>query len=147
MMPNICIEKLDSDPDSDCEEAKTTIKRKVQSQITITSLSPYSLKELPSWSADSPGSIGSGSLNPESDGAVSESTPTGRTVIRPLRSQSDMKFSILSVGLNAFIKDPSTNKITKEEVAKHKSREDCWTIYDGKVFDITRYISSHPGGK
>jgi len=33
-----------------------------------------------------------------------------------------------------------------EEVADHNSRDDCWTIISGGVYDITSYISGRPGG-
>jgi len=36
--------------------------------------------------------------------------------------------------------------VTLEEVQKHTVKEDCWTIVHGKVYDITKYISRHPGG-
>ena len=36
--------------------------------------------------------------------------------------------------------------LTKAEVAKHSSASDCWTIIDGVVYDITPYVSRHPGG-
>ncbi|KAK1442447.1 hypothetical protein BgAZ_404770 [Babesia gibsoni] len=33
------------------------------------------------------------------------------------------------------------------EVALHNSPDDCWCIYNGKVYDITRYLDMHPGGR
>lgn len=35
---------------------------------------------------------------------------------------------------------------TMEEVAKHSSASDCWMAISGKVYDVTKYIGSHPGG-
>ena len=37
-------------------------------------------------------------------------------------------------------------KITVEELATHNSQFDCWTAYNGKVYNITQYIAYHPGG-
>jgi cytochrome b involved in lipid metabolism len=37
-------------------------------------------------------------------------------------------------------------KLTIEEVAKHSSRNDCWLIINERVYDITNFIASHPGG-
>jgi len=32
------------------------------------------------------------------------------------------------------------------EIAKHNNRSDCWMLINGKVYDITSYFGSHPGG-
>ena len=39
-----------------------------------------------------------------------------------------------------------TRVLTKQEVAKHTTRDDCWVIVDNKVLDLTRYLRDHPGG-
>jgi len=33
-----------------------------------------------------------------------------------------------------------------DEVAKHATQNDCWTAINGKVYDVTKAIDSHPGG-
>jgi cytochrome b involved in lipid metabolism/F0F1-type ATP synthase membrane subunit c/vacuolar-type H+-ATPase subunit K len=36
--------------------------------------------------------------------------------------------------------------LTATEVAKHNTGTDCWSVVGGNVFDLTSYVSSHPGG-
>merc|ERR1712070_1284755 len=36
---------------------------------------------------------------------------------------------------------------TLEEVAKHNTKADCWVVLDGKVLDVTNFLSEHPGGE
>lgn len=37
-------------------------------------------------------------------------------------------------------------EFTPEEVAKHKSRDDCWVIVKNVVLDLTLFLEDHPGG-
>lgn len=39
-----------------------------------------------------------------------------------------------------------TNSWTADEVARHSSKSDCWTIISGDVYDLTTFINRHPGG-
>ncbi len=32
------------------------------------------------------------------------------------------------------------------DVAKHATDQDCWMAIEGKVYDLSKYIESHPGG-
>lgn len=34
-----------------------------------------------------------------------------------------------------------------EDVATHNNKEDCWVAIEGEVYDITNFISKHPGGE
>lgn len=35
---------------------------------------------------------------------------------------------------------------TLSEVAEHASKDDCWTVISGDVYDLTKFINRHPGG-
>ncbi|MFC1752763.1 cytochrome b5 domain-containing protein [Thermoproteota archaeon] len=35
---------------------------------------------------------------------------------------------------------------TMSDVAEHDSAEDCWILIDGRLYDLTGYIDSHPEG-
>jgi cytochrome b involved in lipid metabolism len=37
-------------------------------------------------------------------------------------------------------------ELTVAEVKKHDSASSCWSIVYDKVFDLTKWISKHPGG-
>ena len=42
---------------------------------------------------------------------------------------------------------PSTTiALTSIELAKHNSVNSCWLLISGKIYDVTFFISSHPGG-
>ncbi|EFA80317.1 cytochrome b5 domain-containing protein [Heterostelium album PN500] len=40
----------------------------------------------------------------------------------------------------------SNAPITIEELKQHSTPEDAWTVYKGRVYDITPYFTYHPGG-
>ncbi|XP_002988153.2 cytochrome B5 [Selaginella moellendorffii] len=35
---------------------------------------------------------------------------------------------------------------TLEDVLQHSTRDDCWIVVDGKVYDVTKFLLDHPGG-
>lgn len=37
--------------------------------------------------------------------------------------------------------------VTKKELQKHNTKDDMWTVINGKVFNLTPYIPFHPGGE
>ena len=42
--------------------------------------------------------------------------------------------------------EPTAKGITRAEVAAKNSNSACWTIIGSKVYDLTQWISRHPGG-
>lgn len=42
---------------------------------------------------------------------------------------------------------PRTNRrVTKEELEQHRTESDIWIVLGKKVYDVTEYVSFHPGG-
>ncbi|MBI4943376.1 MAG: cytochrome b5 domain-containing protein [Actinobacteria bacterium] len=39
-----------------------------------------------------------------------------------------------------------TTRYTRAQVASHSSTSNCWSIVEGKVYDLTQWVSRHPGG-
>ncbi|WPK25227.1 hypothetical protein PUMCH_002533 [Australozyma saopauloensis] len=36
---------------------------------------------------------------------------------------------------------------TMDEVSKHNTADDLWIVYNGQVYDVTKYLDEHPGGE
>jgi len=36
---------------------------------------------------------------------------------------------------------------TMDEIRRHNKVRDCWFIYRGRVYDVTRFLEEHPGGE
>lgn len=41
----------------------------------------------------------------------------------------------------------TTGSYTMTQVATHKNAASCWTVISGTVYDLTQWISEHPGGE
>jgi hypothetical protein len=61
-------------------------------------------------------------------GSALSQTPTGAATRQPTESGANV---ILSAA----------------EVAKHNSSSDCWLIIENKVYDVSEYLGTHPGGR
>jgi cytochrome b involved in lipid metabolism len=42
---------------------------------------------------------------------------------------------------------PTTPAYTLSQIMEHSTKESCWTVIRGKVYDLTPYVSRHPGGE
>ncbi len=45
------------------------------------------------------------------------------------------------------VKTPTVKSFTAAEVAAHSTKSDCYTIIRGEVYNLTSWISQHPGGE
>jgi cytochrome b involved in lipid metabolism len=65
---------------------------------------------------------------------------------QPIQSQNQEKLT-QTYGEEKTEENGKTEKTyTMEEVAKHNSKESCWTVIRGEVYDLTNWIDKHPGG-
>lgn len=55
--------------------------------------------------------------------------------------------SSVSVTSTAGIDTQNQAQYSLSDVAGHNLESDCWTVVSGKVYNITPYVNSHPGGK
>lgn len=51
-----------------------------------------------------------------------------------------------SAGASSTGGSSSPATYTMADVQKHNNEQSCWTAIDGKVYDVTPWISQHPGG-
>ena len=49
-------------------------------------------------------------------------------------------------GLTPPVSQSNGQTYTLDQVAQHNSESDCWMIIEGKIYNVTDYVSMHPGG-
>lgn len=76
---------------------------------------------------------------------VVKKTPTPKATVVASKSPTPTKSASASATPSA---SASSNliELTVAEVKKHDSATSCWSIVYDKVFDLTKWISKHPGG-
>ena len=52
----------------------------------------------------------------------------------------------IGVGLGPATAASKTTPYTLAEVRKHSRPADCWTVINKKVYNLTKWVSQHPGG-
>jgi cytochrome b involved in lipid metabolism len=68
-----------------------------------------------------------------------DNTPPG--VVEPTGTVAPTGTSTPSVGTTTALKS-----YTLAEVSTHSTQQDCWTTIRGNVYNVTSFITLHPGG-
>lgn len=66
-------------------------------------------------------------------------TPTPSSTPSPTASQSTISSPTPTTS-------PSKSGYTMDQVKANNGASSCWSVIDGDVYDLTKWISSHPGG-
>lgn len=85
------------------------------------------------WQGRVPGTSGSGTSGSGTSGSGTSPSPT-RTVTP-------------SATASAATGSAAAGSYTLAQVAQHGTPSDCWSVVDGNVYDLTAWISQHPGGQ
>lgn len=85
------------------------------------------------------------SLNPNASSTVSTPTDTTKPVTKPTVSGSVGTPVIKTTG-SGSVSVTTTKSFSSSDVAQHNSSQSCWSIVNGKVYDLTSWIGKHPGG-
>ncbi len=56
-------------------------------------------------------------------------------------------FPLLIIGCVQKPAEEVNNTYTISMISEHNNSSDCWMIIGDNVYDVTDYISSHPGGE
>ena len=71
--------------------------------------------------------------------------PRAKVPVRDGRSQN--QFLKEAAKKQKLVENADRIGYTAAEVKEHNKENDCWTIFRGKVYDITEYARVHPGGR
>ncbi|CAD6564531.1 MAG: hypothetical protein TREMPRED_005409 [Tremellales sp. Tagirdzhanova-0007] len=70
----------------------------------------------------------------------------GKVPLEPGHSALDWA-RLTSSGTNLRGTDSFPLRITLDQLKIHNTRKDAWSAFNGKVYNITRYLRYHPGGE
>lgn len=71
----------------------------------------------------------------------------GRPVMKLEASSTDNQFDSLSTASDR-VESPSNSSesYTLSQIAEHGNQESCWAAVNDQVYDLTTWVSRHPGG-
>lgn len=129
-------------------ETQATQEAAEASSAEATESSEPESSDLDSTEQEGIDAEGQASDDPEVESALesqstetSESSPTETQEPEPEPSQVSSEAAAAEAA-----PEPEIVGYTLAEVAQRNTASDCWVVIDGGVFDLTLWISSHPGG-
>jgi len=93
-------------------------------------------------SAATPASPGATATTPVAGASSSPGTPTAASSGSPAPAPSPPTTSTAAPSASAT----AGGGYSAAEVAQHATSSDCWIVVNGRVYDVTRYLSQHPAG-
>ncbi|GAA5841127.1 hypothetical protein JCM5353_003661 [Sporobolomyces roseus] len=101
--------------------------------------------ELPSFSV-TPAAPTASSLAPPTTTTKVLKAPKGR--VRVEKGFSQLDWARLNRSGEVDLRGGVTElrRISVSEMAQHKTKEDCWQAYNGKVYNVGPFLKFHPGG-
>lgn len=81
--------------------------------------------------------------------AQKSTTPTNTTSVPETTNKAPIppqNTNIQSPPLSPTSPPTANTALTMVELAKHNKSSDCWLLINGKLYNVTNYIGSHPGG-
>jgi cytochrome b involved in lipid metabolism len=49
--------------------------------------------------------------------------------------------------VSEVVVEPKPTTYSLDEVSQHNQENDCWLVIDKKVYEVTKFVSGHPGRK
>ena len=75
------------------------------------------------------------------------STPVAAPVTPRATATSSSSVSSKTPTSTPVTQVPTVKTFSSAEVSVHNSKSDCWSIVNGKVYNLTSWIGQHPGGQ
>lgn len=64
-----------------------------------------------------------------------------------MQKQSSQQLSELVASATSTGMTVASGIALRDQVASHNTRQSCWTIINGNVYDLTSWVPQHPGGE
>ncbi|MFA5131683.1 MAG: cytochrome b5-like heme/steroid binding domain-containing protein [Patescibacteria group bacterium] len=78
--------------------------------------------------------------------AISGSSSSANTATKPVAAVSSPVAAVSSGGASSSSPTAATLTLSMATISTHNNAKDCWLLINSKVYNVTSFISAHPGG-